>query len=274
MWIAAGLGGRRSGIGCMVCIGLLTGTLAHADTSGWGRFIAKFSGNKSSSYTQAHFQESQQPPDIAHVLEEDSQPVAVESIIRYYASQLSMQQASFADSYFDLGHFMRSGLHGSFQFSSHLSPFDTDMATSHETDVMSTGPHWTYVGEKKVEISALTANYWVSQTNGMGSISGGDQTVLAADTLLPIIGLSLSWNLSTNLQFTLNGDYLSIYYEDSDGSIINLWAGLRYNFLDSVGIGIGYDMLEVDVESADLSFLGLIDDDRRWGPKAFLTLRF
>ncbi|MDP6673921.1 MAG: hypothetical protein QGH93_03595 [Gammaproteobacteria bacterium] len=275
MGFAVGLIGRRLGIGLIVCIGHLAGPMVHADPSGWDRFMSKFSGKKLSSDKQTQIPASDQIPDIGLDLEENFQPDDAESMIRYFASQRFLQQASLADGSFKLDYFMQSALNGSFQLINTLSPFDANMATSFEVDATLYGPRWTYVHADRVDISALASSYWMSQTNGINTVSHGKPTVLAAaDIQRPMAGLSLGWNLTTNLQFTLNGDYLSIYYEDSDGSIINLWAGLRYNLLDSVSIGIGYDMLEVDVESADLSFSGLIDEDRQWGPKAFLSMRF
>jgi hypothetical protein len=94
-----------------------------------------------------------------------------------------------------------------------------------------------------------------------------------AHSPLPVTGLSFDWSLTSNLELTFNGDYLTINDDDFNGSIVNLWAGLRYRIHKSAGVGVGYDLLEVDVESMNASFSELVNY-HQWGPKVFLSLRF
>ncbi len=103
------------------------------------------------------------------------------------------------------------------------------------------------------------------------SANKGPPSLLPKDQ--PMAGLSFGWNLTPKLQFTLNGDYLSIDYTDFEGSLINLRAGLRYLILRNVGLGIGYDALEIDVESSNDDFSGMVNY-RQQGPKLFMSMRF
>ena len=126
---------------------------------------------------------------------------------------------------------------------------------------------------ERLELATSAGAYWMSLKARIQSAGAGLDELAEADSPLPVAGLSLAWNLTPDIQLTVNGDYLSIDYEDFDGRIANYRAGLRYRILEYVGIGIGYDLLDVDVDSKSSSFSGFVKY-RQQGPTAFLTLRF
>jgi len=112
---------------------------------------------------------------------------------------------------------------------------------------------------------SLDSNYFEPDSARPIELTEVDSPSLLAD---PFLG----WNLTTSLQFTLTGDDASNYYGDFGGTIIGLRIGLRYNILENVGFGGGYDMLDVNAAQNANSW-GLITYRQR-GPMAFMSLRF
>lgn len=267
------LAGRRVGVVFIVCVGHLAGSLALADTSGWDRFALTMSGYKPSIDTQVRFDASDQLSGTDLDLEDDLQLDDSETLTQYYASLRITRRITLEGSYFELGRSAQTALNGSIQFGDTAFPVNLDVTTSFEADVATLGLGWAFLHTDKVELSATAGGYWMSLAAGIDSAISGQAEVAEADSVLPMAGLSFGWNLTPKLQLTLHGEYLSVDYKDFDGSIINLRAGLRYRVLEYVGVGVGYDWLEVDVESTDASFSGLVNY-RQWGPKAFLSLRF
>ena len=89
---------------------------------------------------------------------------------------------------------------------------------------------------------------------------------------LPMDDPYLGWNLTTKLKLTLTGDDPSTRYGDSGGTIVGLRLSLRYRVLENVGIGVGYDVLDVN-SASNASSSGLVNY-RQWGPMAFMSLQF
>jgi hypothetical protein len=267
------IAGRRLGVVFIACVGHLIGSPALADTSGWDRFTLTLSGYKPSIDTQVRFDASTQVSGISLDLEDDLLLDDGETLTQYYASLHITRQISLEGSFFELGRSAQTVLNGSIEFGDTVFPVDIDVTTSFAAEVATFGLSWTFLRSDTVEVSASAGGYWMSLAAGIDSATVGQAEVAEADLLLPMAGLSFGWNLTPKLQLMLNGDYMSVDYADFDGSIINLRAGLRYRILEYVGIGVGYDLLEIEVESTSSSFSGLVNY-RQCGPKAFLSLRF
>jgi len=92
------------------------------------------------------------------------------------------------------------------------------------------------------------------------------------DARLPMQTASLGWYLTEKLQLTVTDDDPSASYGDYGGTILGLRLGLRYHVLDNVGVGVGYNMLDVNA-AMNAGATGLVSY-RQWGPTAFLSLRF
>jgi len=98
--------------------------------------------------------------------------------------------------------------------------------------------------------------------------SGPDE----ADVPLSMLAPSLGWYLTEKLQLTVTDDDPSGSYGDYGGTILGLRLGLRYRVLENVGVGVGYDMLDVNA-AMNAGATGLVNY-RQWGPTAFLSMRF
>lgn len=246
---------------------------AVAGESGWDRFSLTVSGYKPSIDTQVRLDASNQAAGTDLDLEDDLELDDSDALTQYYASLHLTRSVSIEGSYFELGRSAQTQLTGSIQFGDTIFPVNFDVTTAFEADVATLGLRWAFLQSERVELATSAGAYWMSLKAGIQSTGAGLDELAEADSPLPMAGLSLAWNLTPDIQLTLNGDYLSIDYEDFDGSIANYRAGLRYRVLEYVGIGIGYDVLDVDVDSKSSSFTGFVKY-RQQGPKAFVTLRF
>ena len=90
---------------------------------------------------------------------------------------------------------------------------------------------------------------------------------------LPVVGLRGERKLSDRWTFRASGEFFFVEYDDIDGSLVDLYAGLDYSLRDNLALGFGFNSVTLDVDAAKSDFSGAID----WqysGGLVFLKLDF
>jgi hypothetical protein len=123
------------------------------------------------------------------------------------------------------------------------------------------GIHWT---QYKAELSA-TLN------GASGTREASDSAKLNAP--LPVVGVRGLWRIHRN--FWLDGavQYFALQYDVYDGSILDTRIGVLWQPSKWVGIGLGYNRFDVDVDLDDNDFQGKFE----WvydGPQLFYNVSF
>lgn len=88
----------------------------------------------------------------------------------------------------------------------------------------------------------------------LGSAEIGDLTAP-----LPVIGLRGEYALSDRWSFRASGEFFFIEYEDVDGSLVDLYAGIDYRVLDHLSVGFGVNSVTLDVDASKSGFDGGLD---------------
>jgi len=76
---------------------------------------------------------------------------------------------------------------------------------------------------------------------------------------LPVIGLRGEYQLSGKWKFRASGEFFAIEFEDVDGSLIDLYAGIDYQLLENMSLGFGLNSVQIDVDASKSSFNGTLD---------------
>jgi len=91
---------------------------------------------------------------------------------------------------------------------------------------------------------------------------------------LPTFGFRGEYTvIPKDLFVTYNFDYFFLTYDDYQGSLMNSTLGLEYRFTDSLGMGVGYDITNMNVEMDD-GKRNMKVDSRFSGITAFFTYIF
>lgn len=101
-----------------------------------------------------------------------------------------------------------------------------------------------YVADTKVSL--------VEQSLGQAEV--GDITAP-----LPVIGLRGEYEFADRWKFRASGEFFFVEYEDIDGSLVDLYAGVDYEVLDYMSIGLGINSVALDVDALDSEFQGSLD---------------
>jgi Outer membrane protein beta-barrel domain len=97
----------------------------------------------------------------------------------------------------------------------------------------------------------------------------------ARDTLVPLPTVGLYGTYKMSDQWHLRGrvDFLSLKYEDYDGSLINSMAAIEWRFAKNWGAGIGYRYVDYKLEATSSDFRGEINYKFK-GPTLFVNAAF
>lgn len=101
-----------------------------------------------------------------------------------------------------------------------------------------------YTADTKVSVAEPT----------LGQVDAGDITAP-----LPVIGLRGEYEFAERWKIRASGEFFFLEYEDIDGSLVDLYAGVDYAILDHLSIGLGINSVSLDVNASGSDFRGSID---------------
>ena len=107
-------------------------------------------------------------------------------------------------------------------------------------------------------------------SGGGGGTIGGPASV---DAPLPVIGAHGIWRMGQNFYIDALAQYFALSIDNIDGSIVNYRAAFMWQPKKYVGLGIGYDSFNVDVDLDKERFKGSMN----WtysGPQVFYNISF
>jgi hypothetical protein len=111
----------------------------------------------------------------------------------------------------------------------------------------------------------------VTAPGGGGTVRiGGPASV---DLPLPVIGLHGIWRVGENFYLNAQAQYFALSIDNVDGSILNYRAAIIWQPKKYVGIGVGFDSFNLDVDIDKPRFDGSMD----WtyeGPQIFYNVSF
>jgi hypothetical protein len=158
----------------------------------------------------------------------------------------------------------------------------TVKATS-EVTVAQLSYEYAFMRRDKFELAGGIGIHYVSlglgldgslSAQGGNTISGSRKADAETQVPLPVLGIRGLWALPWNLYITAQAQYFYLDFEEYKGSLTDLKATVVWQFMDHVGVGVGYN---------DFGFKFDIEDKRdfdgrlRWnygGLMAFASVAF
>jgi hypothetical protein len=125
------------------------------------------------------------------------------------------------------------------------------------------GVHFTTFSAK------LTAELQTPDGTVTGTL-GGKAPVKAP---LPVLGLRGMWRLGNNFYLDAQAQYFALAIDDLNGHLVNYRAAVTWQPRKLVGIGVGYDSFNVNVDAKKPTFTGTMDWTYQ-GPQVFFNFAF
>ena len=115
----------------------------------------------------------------------------------------------------------------------------------------------------------------VEREKGYFGITGGIFTAdtairLAEETLgqteareitapLPVVGFRGAYDLSDRWTLRASAEFFFIEYDNIDGSLVDLYAGIDFAVFDFMSLGVAYNNVDLDIDTTNANFVGSLN---------------
>ncbi len=132
-----------------------------------------------------------------------------------------------------------------------IFPIDATVNGEFDLNIYKLAYTWSFMRWEKGYIG-LTGGLYVADigtrlsAENIGDREGGDVTAP-----LPVVGLRGEYRFAEKWSFRASGEFFALEYQDFDGSLIDLYAGVDYQLFDRAAIGLGLNSVRIDVGVQD-----------------------
>ena len=162
-------------------------------------------------------------------------------------------------SVFDLSRQATATIDEDVQFGDEVFSINTSVDTEFDLLIAKMAYTWAFIERPQGYLGATVGVYVADVTIGIsesnfGSIESGEITAP-----LPVVGLRGEYLLSDRWSFRASSELFFIDVDNVEGQLVDLNAGIRYQAFENVAFGLAYNTVEIDVESGDRGFTGVLD---------------
>ena len=162
-----------------------------------------------------------------------------------------------------------------------LIPVNAEVTAEQSFSIFEAAYEYAFMHSDKFELVGTAGLHYTTLKASLKATvdaGGGGGTVevggpASVDMPLPVIGARAMWRFGGNFYFDAQAQYFALAIDQVDGSIINYRAAFTWQPKKYIGVGIGYDSFNINVDVTKPRFSGSMD----WtysGPQAFFNVSF
>ena len=182
--------------------------------------------------------------------------------------------------YYELNREATAVIGRSIDFGDTTFPIGTQLTSRFDSTVYRLTGGWSFYKEQDAEAGlalGLHVTDFETQMSGVGTgvLGGTGFQREARDALAPLPTIGLYGTYAVSPQFLVRGrvDYLSLKYNDYDGSLVNWMVAVDWRFHKNVAVGIGYRYVDYELEADKSDFRGEVQYTFK-GPTLFVNVGF
>lgn len=159
------------------------------------------------------------------------------------------------------------------QWGDDLYAIDTVIETALDVRIYKVAYTYSFLRRDNGYIGATVGLYIDDTKASLAEQNLGQAEVGDITAPLPVIGLRGDYEFTDRWTFRASSEFFFLEYNDVDGSLVDLYAGIDYQVLDHMSIGLGLNSVTIDVDVAKTKFNGSL----RWeytGGLLFLKFDF
>lgn len=148
----------------------------------------------------------------------------------------------------------------------------TVVSSDFDSDIYRLSAGYSFIKDSQKELGVSLGFHVTDFSLGLSATGIGAQR---ADALAPLPTIGLYGAYAFTPQWLLSGrlDYFSLNYNDYEGSLVNVSAGIDYRFTRNFGVGVAYRYIDYDVTVTKSSFNGGVEYKFN-GPMVYVTASF
>ncbi len=176
-------------------------------------------------------------------------------------------------SVFDLSRSASKQIVKDIQWGDTLFAIDTVVKTDNALSVYKAAYTYSFLNGEDGYLGATFGLYVADSKMRLEEENLGSAEIGQLTAPLPVIGLRGEYALSDRWSFRASGEFFFIEYENVDGSLVDFYAGIDYQVLDNLSVGLGVNSVNINVDATDSTFNGALDW-RYSGALVFLKFNF
>jgi hypothetical protein len=160
-------------------------------------------------------------------------------------------------------------------------PADVDVKAEFEFSIIQLAYEYEFLQRDNYEVGASFGLHYTSlEASLSGQATVGENTTpvdykndASVDLPLPVFGLHGLWRLPQNFWIAASAQYFALSIDEYDGSVTDYRVLLNWQPSKWLGVGLGYDVFEVDVDVEKDKFNGSLNL-KYDGPMLFYSIAF
>jgi hypothetical protein len=160
-------------------------------------------------------------------------------------------------------------------------PISTEIRGDYRFTILELAYEYAFLRREGLELTGTAGLHYTQFKTGLSATletPGGSGTREASataklDVPLPVVGGRALWHIGGDFWLDGSVQYFALSYDDYDGRIIDARIGVLWQPSNWVGIGLGYNRFDVDIDLEKSSWHGSLD----WiyeGPQLFYSVSF
>ena len=174
--------------------------------------------------------------------------------------------------YFALNRSGTRAINRTINWGGNVYPIGIVVSSEFDSDIYRLSGGYSFIKSTEAELGVALG---LHVTDFTISLAGASVAKRTGDALAPLPTLGFYGSYALMPRWLLSGrvDFFSFSYNDYDGSLVNLVAGVDYRFTRNFGIGVGYRYVDYDLDVTKSSFSGSVQYEFS-GPVLYLVGSF
>ena len=156
---------------------------------------------------------------------------------------------------FDLSRFATKDIDKEIDWNGTIYPIDTTVTGDFDLNIYKLAYTWSFMRRERGYLG-VTGGLYIADVSARLSAQGiAERDGGSATAPLPVLGLRGQYRLSDKWTFRASGEFFGMKYDEFDGSMIDLYAGIEYQVSDRTSLGFGMNSVTIDlgIEASDLN---------------------
>ena len=182
-----------------------------------------------------------------------------DSVFRIDGYYRFAEKHRFDFSAFDLSRRATAALRRDIVWNGTLFPISADVDSDFDLKIYKAAYNYAFMQGDKGYLGATAGLYIADFTSSISAPALGEREVGDATAPLPVFGLRGDYRFSERWSFRASGEVFLFEYDDYDGSLYDIYAGLDYQLFGHVALGVGVNSVRLDIGVTKQNLTGDLD---------------
>ena len=162
-------------------------------------------------------------------------------------------------SVFDLSRTSSKMIQKDIEWNGTVFPIDTVVDATFDLSIYKAAYTWVFLQRESGYLGVTAGLYIGDFANTVSAAAIGERETAEITAPLPVFGLRGEYHFSDKWSIRASGEIFVFEYDDFDGSLYDIYAGLDYQLFEHVAIGVGINSVKMDIGVTKANANGNLD---------------